>query len=1527
MYKTRRNYNPLSVQWVHKIMKKISSYYLALLLIISFALSPVSIAIAAAEVGSGSKPTSNPRGTLNTNPNDENDDDSDDDSDSDGGDESEEDKDQRLAEETATVIKEAASAAGISLTVDPVYGSSPSGSSVSVNGISVSKEAALSAISALGSAKDAGSLSAVDTNKTLAAYGGGGMCSGCVVGLYTAVTGPVSRVAEAEANYLIERNRVGSLRNINSASALPAKNIGDVVNAIIKSGPSSVPQVTEIFDIFGNAIKQTRSSGQPTLTKTYQEHANTVSQNGSILNNVGYTYDSVTGNFIDKQNGRSVPASSVPHAEQIKSLAARDNKNVVSVDTSKTNNRITVKNTETGKTSSYEVRSTNNGNNVMFDVSARDLLFSPDALGANSGKFIVASPMQSTYTGRESVIFTSGSIRELAEKYANVLVGENTPITKKIGLGLNLSVDEMMEAIGLPGVMINRSAVTGRPMEYWLNKNDFSSLDGAYKIRLAELESNPNYNHAKVVDFLEDLFAGNMFGSGVFVLQDINDLTPAPFATHFYSGPRNAISWSPSIVPGTEKKIGEHNFVNLLLGDGSAQEYKVKTSGLPDNVQVFNVVKKSLGEVGQFIKYSEIYSGSFLTDSEMSGILGPVFNQQLLTRVLEQEEIISITDGTVPTGSGSGTSINTSRPTTPTITTTQPTDSNNSAEVNRIILANDGKARSQPITNTLSSQINYAASKNGVTVRVTSGGQMPLAEAKKLGATKNSTGDWVLPSGERVRHGDAANHDHGNAADIVLIDEKTGKELSQNNPEDRDRIASFIADAIAAGAKGIGAGSDYMNDKTIHVGGSAHDIVWGQGGKSANAPQWLRAAHEEGKERRENFDSSQLIQTSVAKPSSQTQTTSGGSNLLGGLFNSAKGAVGEAIGNLPSNIIPTEGVNADMLKFAIQNPELAVLFMRIRGAFSGAGGTLSPIDSNSSTGSSETPEGGITPSTAEFQCPPRSQLTQSFLSSITDLSLLQKLISCLNQSSNTTNSQQSGTALLAWLNSGMSTLLSSILKPNNEEVAQDNTDNRVIIPVSITINEREQEISFSREDIKETLEKNIDHYLNNEEELLSIVSILEEDPFVLDDAGEVIYSNGLYSPPVINGQIVGTYNPDDYDFIYTVQYEDENGNISPVNDNGNNLPENGLTNLIAKVLTNRSPFTLEQITSIEFRIIDPSKQVAKDEYYDYVINLVDGSKRAVIVPQYSSVSLMRERFSSVGYQGDVLALISQATATTESPKGSLLTRLLNTIKNQMGAFTDSNNPEHTNLPQFERTPTASQVQSVFIYPTTDISCPAGGVGFAYTAVIDDPEDTNYFYLITDGRCGEGSTEDTVTETARHLSQKYLVTDADIATIVNKTSFQTEATIFDPGILHLTKETQTTNTIEPSIPSGTDPVIETPTTTTQLPNLTNTIKFEVKAVGSDGKVLADWVDTEKITISPTVQLHFRWEANDYQQCLPFLNDNGNYSLTRSNRAMITGDTESESYNVTRRTGVYRIECGGQRNNEFGVDFREIEVVVN
>ena len=60
-------------------------------------------------------------------------------------------------------------------------------------------------------------------------------------------------------------------------------------------------------------------------------------------------------------------------------------------------------------------------------------------------------------------------------------------------------------------------------------------------------------------------------------------------------------------------------------------------------------------------------------------------------------------------------------------------------------------------------------------------------------------------------------------------------------------ITTFVTAAARAGGTGIGAGVGYMGNRTIHVGfgTSPSDrtrLTWGAGGRSANAPGWLRNA-------------------------------------------------------------------------------------------------------------------------------------------------------------------------------------------------------------------------------------------------------------------------------------------------------------------------------------------------------------------------------------------------------------------------------------------------------------------------------------------------------------------------------------------------------------------------------------------------------------------------------------------------------------------------------------------------------------
>jgi hypothetical protein len=108
-------------------------------------------------------------------------------------------------------------------------------------------------------------------------------------------------------------------------------------------------------------------------------------------------------------------------------------------------------------------------------------------------------------------------------------------------------------------------------------------------------------------------------------------------------------------------------------------------------------------------------------------------------------------------------------------------------------------------------------------VRITSGGQ-PGSRGQRTGSNR---------------------HDGGNAADLELV--ARGRTLDFTRPADLDTICRFVASAAACGATGIGAGVNYMGPRRLHFGfgngpQDTTQVVWGEGGASANAPDWLRDA-------------------------------------------------------------------------------------------------------------------------------------------------------------------------------------------------------------------------------------------------------------------------------------------------------------------------------------------------------------------------------------------------------------------------------------------------------------------------------------------------------------------------------------------------------------------------------------------------------------------------------------------------------------------------------------------------------------
>lgn len=146
-----------------------------------------------------------------------------------------------------------------------------------------------------------------------------------------------------------------------------------------------------------------------------------------------------------------------------------------------------------------------------------------------------------------------------------------------------------------------------------------------------------------------------------------------------------------------------------------------------------------------------------------------------------------------------------------------------------------GAVRNRPITAELNALLNGAADQNGIQrVVIVSGGQTSN-HAPEL---ENVVGGWT---GSR-------RHDDGRAADIELI--RDGVKLSFSDA-DGSQVAGFVTAAAARGANGIGAGVAYMGINRIHVGYGEtltdnRQIVWGAGGRSANAAAWLRQAAQQG---------------------------------------------------------------------------------------------------------------------------------------------------------------------------------------------------------------------------------------------------------------------------------------------------------------------------------------------------------------------------------------------------------------------------------------------------------------------------------------------------------------------------------------------------------------------------------------------------------------------------------------------------------------------------------------------------------
>jgi hypothetical protein len=145
----------------------------------------------------------------------------------------------------------------------------------------------------------------------------------------------------------------------------------------------------------------------------------------------------------------------------------------------------------------------------------------------------------------------------------------------------------------------------------------------------------------------------------------------------------------------------------------------------------------------------------------------------------------------------------------------------------RVFQLQQGKIRDQDISPELMALLETVGNELDVYFEVHSGGQSPKGSGgKRTGSTR---------------------HDHGKAADVKAYTLQDGQKryLDFSKSKDRDLWSDIVRLAVAGGATGIGAGSDYMGNQTVHI-GYGNKGTWGAGGRSANAPEWLTAAYKSG---------------------------------------------------------------------------------------------------------------------------------------------------------------------------------------------------------------------------------------------------------------------------------------------------------------------------------------------------------------------------------------------------------------------------------------------------------------------------------------------------------------------------------------------------------------------------------------------------------------------------------------------------------------------------------------------------------
>lgn len=473
------------------------------------------------------------------------------------------------------------------------------------------------------------------------------------------------------------------------------------------------------------------------------------------------------------------------------------------------------------------------------------------------------------------------------------------------------------------------------------------------------------------------------------------------------------------------------------------------------------------------------------------------------------------------------------------------------------------------------------------------------------------------------------------------------------------------------------------------------------------------------------------------------------------------------------------------------------------------------------------------------------------------------------------------------------------------------------VPIYVRVDETSGSVTFKRGETR-------NQDLNDSTEISATLEKSFEGPndgpaLAFNERGEIIYSDGRYAPPKAIDET--TAEESEVEYVYLVERV-RNGQVVAAEVNDDAVPGNIFTHTFSRIFGDDSPFRIEHVDAVTYEYVDPDTNESNNEYYDYTITLTDGSVRGVAIPVTTSLSYYREQFARIGYEGDVLALVKLGEQTgsreTERTPGfleQLMSGASDTIQRAVDFFTpDSADDADTYTDLSGATAdtdiefgsfTNADVRSAFIYLNVPLECPdvpGFTEGYVYEIVVD-LENQSKDGVIYGGMCGTGTSEVYASEVAKDLTRQGYFSEVDADTLLNTLRFRYYETS--------ASETEVAQDVNQAPEAVYNP--------------TNAITFEAKVSNADGSTAVDWT-TNNITMQSSQSLDFRWNAETYQRCLPFIGDNGGYSIAQGNDlALTSGDTEAEGYDVIERSSVYRIECDGQAGEE-GVDTREIEVNV-